>query len=279
MSQAYDIIVIGAGHAGCEAALAGSRMGLSTLLITMNLDTIAQMSCNPAIGGLAKGHLVKEIDALGGEMARVTDRSAIQFRLLNTKKGPAVWAPRVQSDKKIYQQVMKQVLERQDHLTILQDTVTDIHVENNIITGVATIYQQHIDAKAVIVTPGTFLNGLIHIGLTSFPSGRFGEFPSTHLSDSLKKIGLRLGRLKTGTPARILGSSIDFSKMDEYPADKDKQTFSRKIKEYPLPQVPCYITHTTERTKDIILANLKYSPLYAGKITGIGTAVLSIYRR
>lgn len=270
MKRTYDIIVIGAGHAGCEAALVAARMGMETVLITMNLDTIAQMSCNPAIGGLAKGHLVKEIDALGGEMARVTDLSAIQFRMLNTKKGPAVWAPRVQSDKRVYQQVMKQTLERQPRLTVLQDTVTEILVQNDTVAGVATVYQPDIPAKAVIVTPGTFLNGLIHIGLTSFPSGRFGEFPSTHLSDSLKKIGLRLGRLKTGTPPRILRSSIDLSKTTEQPPDDTAYTFSRAVDKFPLPQVPCYITYTTEETKKIILDNLDSSPLYSGRITGIG---------
>ncbi|MDX9703707.1 MAG: tRNA uridine-5-carboxymethylaminomethyl(34) synthesis enzyme MnmG [Candidatus Auribacterota bacterium] len=270
MGFLYDIIVVGAGHAGCEAALAGARMGFSTLLITMNLDTIAQMSCNPAIGGLAKGHLVKEIDALGGEMARIADLSAIQFRMLNTKKGPAVWAPRVQSDKKVYQQAMKQVLERQERLTVLQDTVTDILVDKGSVRGVATVYQQSINARAVIITPGTFLNGLIHIGLRSFPSGRFGEFASTHLSDSLQKIGLKLGRLKTGTPARVLRSSINFDKLTPYPPDDKCETFSREIKKFPLPQVPCYITYTTQRTKEIILENLHLSPLYSGKITGIG---------
>jgi len=270
MPDSYDIIVVGAGHAGCEAALAGARMGFSTLLITMNLDTIAQMSCNPAIGGLAKGHLVKEIDALGGEMGRVTDLSCIQFRMLNTKKGPAVWAPRAQTDKKVYQFTMKSILERQKNLFILQDTVEDIIVENNMIKGVATRYKPYIGAKAVIVATGTFLNGLIHIGFTSFESGRFGEFASKGLSDSLKKAGLKLARLKTGTPPRILRSSIDFSKVTEQLGDEVYVPFSRKIKQPVLDQISCYVTYSSPATKKIIMGNLDKSPLYSGKIKGIG---------
>jgi len=266
----YDVIVVGGGHAGCEAALATARMGLATLMITMNLDTIAQMSCNPAIGGLAKGHLVKEIDALGGEMARVTDLSAIQFRMLNTKKGPAVWGPRTQSDKKIYQFTMKKVLEKQKNLSILQDTVTDILSENKIIIGVATRYKPKISAGAVIITPGTFLNGLIHIGSTSFSSGRFGEFASVKLSDSLSSLGFNLGRLKTGTPARVLRSSMNFDLLKEQPPDPEYQSFSRAVKGPCLPQVPCYITSTTEKTKEIIMNNMDRSPLYSGTIKGIG---------
>ncbi|MEW6535304.1 MAG: tRNA uridine-5-carboxymethylaminomethyl(34) synthesis enzyme MnmG [Candidatus Auribacterota bacterium] len=270
MRTSYDIIVIGAGHAGCEAALAGARMGFSTLLITMNLDTIAQMSCNPAIGGLAKGHLVKEIDALGGEMARITDLSCIQFRMLNTKKGPAVWAPRAQADKKAYQFTMKQVLEEQKNLDLLQDTVLDIHVDGNRVTGVSTRYKPGLTARSVIVTPGTFLNGLIHIGFTSFPSGRFGEFASTDLSENLSRIGLKLGRLKTGTPPRIKASSIDFSKCEEQPPDEVYYPFSRKYNQPVLPQVSCYITYTTAKTKEVIMGNLDKSPLYSGLIKGIG---------
>jgi len=270
MPDSYDIVVVGAGHAGCEAALAGARMGFSTLLITMNLDTIAQMSCNPAIGGLAKGHLVKEIDALGGEMARVTDLSCIQFRMLNTKKGPAVWAPRAQTDKKVYQFTMKSILEKQNNLFILQDTVEEIFTENNIIKGVATRYKPYIEARAVIVTPGTFMKGLIHIGFKSFESGRFGEFASIGLSESLHKCGLKLARLKTGTPPRILRSSIDFSKVTEQPGDEVYIPFSRKIKEPPLTQVSCYITYSTAKTKQVINSNLDKSPLYSGKIKGIG---------
>lgn len=266
----YDVIVVGAGHAGCEAALAAARMGLATLMITMNLDTIAQMSCNPAIGGLGKGHLVKEIDALGGEMARVTDLSSIQFRMLNTKKGPAVWGSRTQSDKKIYQFTMKKVLEKQKNLSILQDTVIDILSESKKIIGVATRYKPKISARAVIITPGTFLNGLIHIGLTSFSSGRFGEFSSVKLSDSLSDLGFNLGRLKTGTPARVLRSSINFDLIEEQLPDSEYQSFSRAVKGPCLPQVSCYITTTTEKTKEIIMSNMDKSPLYSGTITGIG---------
>ncbi|MCD6459964.1 tRNA uridine-5-carboxymethylaminomethyl(34) synthesis enzyme MnmG [bacterium] len=268
--EQYDVIVVGGGHAGCEAALAPARMGLKTLMVTMNLDTIAQMSCNPAIGGLAKGHLVKEIDALGGEMARVADLSAIQFRRLNTKKGPAVWASRVQSDKKIYQFTMKQTLEKQHNLTLLQDTVTDIHITNKKVTGISTRYKPLIKAHRVIISTGTFLNGLIYIGKKSCESGRFGEFSSKRLSQSLKNEGFKLGRLKTGTPPRILRRSVDFNKVQTQPPDDIKIPFSRLIKKFPLEQIPCYITYTTQNTKEVIRNNLDKSPLYSGIIKGIG---------
>src|SRR5512135_275409 len=209
----YDIVVIGAGHAGCEAALAAARMGCSTLMLTMNLDSIALMSCNPAIGGLAKGHLVKEIDALGGEMAKIIDRTGIQFRILNRSKGPAVRGTRAQADKQRYRLAMKESVEKQQRLDVKQGLAEKILVEDGRIMGVETNIGVKYLASAIIVTTGTFLKGLIHIGLVNYPSGRAGEFPSIGLSDSLRELGFEIGRLKTGTPARLNGRTIDFSKM------------------------------------------------------------------
>lgn len=266
----YDIIVIGAGHAGCEAALAAARMGLQTAVITMRLDTIAQMPCNPAIGGLAKGHLVKEIDALGGEMARNTDRSSIQFRMLNTKKGPAVWGPRAQCDKKRYSHAMRTVLETQPNLTVIQDSVEDILAENGTVAGVRILSGAVITAHAVIVTTGTFLKGLIHVGDHNYEAGRYGEPPAKTLSDSLRALGYKLGRLKTGTPPRIKRDSINFDATAVQPPDDVYQSFSRAIKQPMLPQVNCWITYTTDATKKAIMDNIHRSPLYAGKISGIG---------
>lgn len=266
----YDIIVIGAGHAGCEAALAAARMGCSTLMLTMNLDTIAQMSCNPAIGGLAKGHLVKEIDALGGEMARITDRTGIQFRTLNRSKGPAVRGTRAQADKQRYRMAMKESLEKQPGLDVKQGVVEKLLVEGDRIAGVETNIGAHYPSSAVIITTGTFLKGLIHIGLTHYPSGRAGEFPSIGLSDDLRNLGFELGRLKTGTPARLNGRTIDFSVMQIQPGDDPAPFFSFSEKIHPLPQLPCYLTYTSPRTHHIIRSNLDRSPLYAGVIKGIG---------
>lgn len=269
-SKKYDVIVIGAGHAGCEAALAASRMGCSTLMLTMNLDTIAQMSCNPAIGGLAKGHLVKEIDALGGEMARITDRTGIQFRVLNRSKGPAVRGTRAQADKQRYRMAMKETLEKQPGLDVMQGVVEKLLVEDGKVAGVETnIGVQH-HAQAVIVTTGTFLKGLIHIGLTNYPSGRAGEFPSIGLSDNLRELGFELGRLKTGTPARMNGRTIDFRKMKIQPGDEPAPFFSFTKITHPLDQLPCYLTYTTPLTHVIIKSNIYKSPLYAGVIKGIG---------
>lgn len=269
MLTKYDIIVVGAGHAGCEAALAASRMGKKTALFTISIDTVAQMSCNPAIGGLAKGHIVKEIDALGGEMAKVTDRSSIQFRMLNRSKGPAVWAPRAQADKKVYAGEMRNVIEKQENLDLKEGLVEEILVENNKVTGVVTKSGDRYVAKSVIITTGTFLNGLIHIGLKSFPGGRAGEIPSKTLSDSLRKIGFQLGRLKTGTPPRINKNSIDFSKTEVQNGD-EPIPFSYFSDDVKLPQVQCYVTYTTKETKEIILKNLDKSPLYSGVIVGVG---------
>ena len=266
----YDVIVIGAGHAGCEAALASARMGCSTLMLTMNLDTIAQMSCNPAIGGLAKGHLVKEIDALGGEMAKCIDRTGIQFRVLNKSKGPAVRGTRAQADKQRYRMAMKEMLEKQQGLDVKQGQVEKIIVEGGRVEGVETNISVQYRSSAVIITTGTFLKGLIHIGLSHYPSGRAGEFPSVGLSDNLSQLGFELGRLKTGTPARLSGRSIDFRKMKAQPGDEPAPFFSFTENSHPLPQLPCFLTFTNPLTHEIIRNNLHQSPLYAGVIKGIG---------
>jgi tRNA uridine 5-carboxymethylaminomethyl modification enzyme len=266
----YDIIVVGAGHAGCEAALAAARLGFSTCLFTMNLDTIAQMSCNPAIGGLAKGHLVREIDALGGEMARVTDRAGIQFRMLNMSKGPAVWSLRAQADRVLYRLFMTQVLESQKNLDIKQASIEKIIIEDDKVKGVLTSLGIFYSAKAIIVTTGTFLKGLMHIGFENFPAGRAGEFPSVGLSDSLRELSLKLGRLKTGTPPRLDAKTIDFSKTEPQWGDDPPQPFSYSTEKITNPQLPCYMTYTNAETHKIILSSLDRSPLYCGRIKGIG---------
>ncbi|HKN18745.1 MAG TPA: tRNA uridine-5-carboxymethylaminomethyl(34) synthesis enzyme MnmG [Dissulfurispiraceae bacterium] len=268
--QYFNVIVIGAGHAGCEAALAASRIGLSTCMLTANLDTIAHMSCNPAIGGLAKGHLVREIDALGGEMAKATDNAGIQFRMLNLSKGPAVWALRAQADRVIYKLYMRRTIENQKNLTLKQGSVEKIIIKNNAVAGITTSLGTFYGASAVIVTTGTFLKGLIHIGTDSFHAGRAGEFPSIGLSDSLREIGLKMGRLKTGTPPRLDGRSIDFSKTTPQWGDAPPTPFSYSTEAITNPQLPCYITYTNKKTHEIILSNLDRSPLYSGRIKGIG---------
>lgn len=266
----YEVIVIGGGHAGCEAALASARMGLRTLLLTMNLDTIAKMSCNPAVGGIAKGHMVREIDALGGEMGKVIDVTGIQYRMLNATKGPAVWAPRAQADKWAYQIEMKHRLEKTPHLEIKQGTIEDLCVENDRITGVLTKEGIAYECQAVILSSGTFLRGLLHIGETNYSGGRAGDQPSVGMSASLEKYGLQLGRLKTGTPPRVNKRSIDYSHTEEQPGEPGVK-FSYDDEGIPrLPQVSCHITYTTEDTKKIILANIHRSPMYSGKITGVG---------
>jgi tRNA uridine 5-carboxymethylaminomethyl modification enzyme len=245
-------------------------MGCATLMLTMNLDSIALMSCNPAIGGLAKGHLVKEIDALGGEMAKIIDRTGIQFRVLNRSKGPAVRGTRAQADKQRYRLAMKESVERQPGLDVKQGLVERIIVEDGRVAGVEMNIGAQYPGRTVIVTTGTFLKGLIHIGLVNYPSGRAGEFPSVGLSDCLREMGFEIGRLKTGTPARLNGRSIDFSKMKPQPGDEPAPFFSLTEKEHPLPQMPCYLTYTNTLTHEIILNNLHLSPLYAGIIKGIG---------
>ncbi|MBF0517657.1 MAG: tRNA uridine-5-carboxymethylaminomethyl(34) synthesis enzyme MnmG, partial [Nitrospirae bacterium] len=266
----YDVIVIGAGHAGCEAALASGRMGLKACLMTMSVDTIAQLSCNPAIGGLAKGHLVREIDALGGQMAKVTDAAGIQFRVLNRSKGPAVWSQRAQADRSLYKFYMKEAIDAAPNLSIKQVSIEELLVDSNKITGVLSASGESYEARAVVVTTGTFLNGLIHIGLTTYPSGRAGEFPSVGLSESLRRLGFKMGRLKTGTPPRIDASSIDFSKTAAQWGDDPPEPFSFSTSQITNPQLPCYITYTNEATHELIRSSLERSPLYSGVIKGVG---------
>ncbi len=268
--EEYDVIVMGGGHAGCEAAAAAARMGCKTLLLTMNLDTIAKMSCNPAVGGIGKGHMVREIDALGGEMGKVIDCTGIQFRMLNATRGPAVWAPRAQADKVAYQFEMKHRLERILNLEIKQGTIEELIVKDCRIKGVITKEGIIYSTKTLILSSGTFLRGLLHIGETNYDGGRAGDQPATGLSKSLEHFGFKLGRLKTGTPPRINKRSIDYSLTDEQPGEEGIK-FSFDDEGIPrLPQISCHITYTTEETKKIILDNIHRSPMYSGKIQGIG---------
>jgi len=266
----YDVIVVGAGHAGCEAALAAARMGCSTLMLSINLDAIALMSCNPAIGGQAKGHIVKEIDALGGEMGKNIDATGIQFRILNMRKGPAVRASRAQADKQLYRLRMKRVLENQDNLHLKQGEVTKLFIAENEVAGVETRGGVLFRGKTVILTTGTFMRGLIHIGLTNYPGGRAGDLPSVGLSDNLRELGFEIGRLKTGTPARLDGRTIDFNRLEPQHGDDPPQRFSFSDTTVIQPQVPCYIAYTNTKSHEIIRSGLDRSPLYAGIIEGVG---------
>ena len=267
----FDVIIIGGGHAGTEAAMAAARMGQQTLLLTHNIDTLGQMSCNPAIGGIGKGHLVKEVDALGGLMAKAIDQAGIQFRILNASKGPAVRATRAQADRVLYRQAVRTALENQPNLMIFQQAVEDLIVENDRVVGAVTQMGLKFRAKAVVLTVGTFLDGKIHIGLDNYSGGRAGDPPSIPLSRRLRELPLRVGRLKTGTPPRIDARTIDFSVLAQQHGDNPMPVFSfmGNASQHPQ-QVPCYITHTNEKTHDVIRSNLDRSPMYAGVIEGVG---------
>lgn len=266
----YDVIVVGGGHAGCEAALAAARMGRSTLLLTINADAIGLMSCNPAIGGLAKGHLVREIDALGGEMGHNIDATGIQFRQLNTSKGPAVRSSRAQADKQLYRLRMKKALEATYGLDVKQAIVDAVVVDGNAAVGVDTNLDVRYRGKTVVLCPGTFLKGLVHVGLVSYPAGRAGDFPSMHLSDSLRRLGFSVGRLKTGTTPRLDAKTIDFSKTVRQEGDDQPVPFSFDTAAIRRPQLPCFLTFTNAATHDAIRSGLSRSPLYTGIIKGIG---------
>ncbi|MFM9913249.1 MAG: tRNA uridine-5-carboxymethylaminomethyl(34) synthesis enzyme MnmG [Methylophilaceae bacterium] len=269
--EKFDVIVIGGGHAGAEAALAAARMGRKTLLLTHNIETLGQMSCNPSIGGIGKGHLVKEVDALGGAMAAVTDEAGIQFRILNSSKGPAVQATRAQADRVLYRKAIRGRLENQENLWLFQQAVDDMVLEDDKVVGVVTQMGLRFNASAVVLTAGTFLAGLVHVGLQNYQAGRAGDPPANALAQKLREIGLPVGRLKTGTPPRIDGRTIDFSVMQEQPGDKPVPVFSflGSVNQHPQ-QLPCWITHTNARTHEIIRGGLDRSPMYTGVIEGVG---------
>ncbi|MBF0310974.1 MAG: tRNA uridine-5-carboxymethylaminomethyl(34) synthesis enzyme MnmG [Magnetococcales bacterium] len=270
MAEWFDVIVIGAGHAGCEAAHAAARLGASTLLLTQNLDTIGQMSCNPAIGGVGKGHLVREVDALGGLMGRVADAAGIQFRLLNRRKGPAVRGPRAQMDKQLYRRCMRQALEETPNLVLRQAEVRDLLVEGNAVCGVVTDWGESCFCRSVVLTTGTFLRGVAHLGERQFPAGRLGDAPSQLLGEGLARLELTTARMKTGTPPRLDGRSIRWDLLEEQPGDDPPAPFSFLTGRLMLEQVSCYITYTNSRSHELIRANLHRAPLYTGQIQSIG---------
>ena len=270
MTLKYDVIVIGAGHAGCEAAVASARMGAQTCLVTMDMNKIAQMSCNPAVGGIAKGQIVRELDALGGEMGRVTDATAIQFRMLNRGKGPAVWSPRAQCDREKFIWKWRETLDHTDGLDIWQDQADELLVEDGCAVGVKTIWGVELRAKCVVVTAGTFLNGLLHVGRCMVPGGRIAEPAVPHFTESLTRWGIRTERMKTGTPVRIDKRSVDFSLLEEQPGEQDFHKFSYMGESRPLPQLPCWLLNTNARVHEILRSGLDDSPLYNGQIQSIG---------
>ncbi len=268
--ERFDVIVIGAGHAGCEAASAAARLGAQTALVTINLDLIGQMSCNPAVGGIAKGHVVREIDALGGIMGRVIDRTGIQFRLLNRSRGPAVQSPRAQADRSLYRTEMRRVLEATPNLALRQGSVVRLIVENERVSGVEMQDSRRFGAKAVVVATGTFLNGTIHAGRETYSAGRAGEPASIELAQNLRELGFPVGRLKTGTPPRLDGRTIDWEAFEPQPPDEKPVPFSFSTEKIEQDQIQCFIGYTTNKVHDAIRGNLHQSPLYSGKITGIG---------
>jgi len=270
VKKGYSVIVIGGGHAGCEAAAAAARAGVETLLITLKPENLGEMSCNPAIGGVAKGILVKEIDALDGLMARIIDKAGIHYKMLNESKGPAVWGPRAQADRALYRAAMYEEITNYPNLSILYDSVEDIEIEDGKVKSVITKNHDKIICKKVILTTGTFLNGLIHIGKKTIPAGRVGENPSIGLSNTLKKLNFALGRLKTGTPARIDGNTIDYSKVEVQPGDAIPRPFSSMTEKVEVKQINCFITRTTSATHEIIRGNLDQSAMYSGQIEGVG---------